>query len=293
MLKTTIKMLVVSLLIFSGSAFAQNGAVVTAVVSPAWVNQQDTRVALRPGYKVGPSDRIETAKDGRVQLAFSNDAEFQLGQDAQFKAHQLERPSAADEPYEGFVEVLVGAFRYIGESFGPGPQKSNFRVKVGLSTIGLRGTDFWGVTDRTTDTIVLIEGAITVTPDTGQPFTMDTPQTIVQNVSGLGAGPVETVDMATLQSSAAETALSEGKGVMTESGSYQVVLMSLNSDQSAQKYAATIDAQGYPARVEYAPEINKNRILISGFASREDAKYFTKNTAANLGIKDAWIKRSR
>lgn len=273
------------------------GAIVTGVVSPAWVIQQDRKIALKPGYRIAPTDTVETSTHGRVQMAFSNDAEFQLGQEAEFKAHQLERPAANNatdtEPYRGFVEVVKGAFRYIGESFGPGPQNTDFRVKVGYSTIGLRGTDFWGVTDRITDTIVLIEGAITITPDVGQPFTMDTPQTIVQAVAGQGAGPIDSVDMATLQQSAAETTLPNGQGVMTKAGRYQVILGSLVSSQKAQEYATSIDTLGYPAEVEYAAEINRNRILINGFISRADAKYFVENSAGDLGVSGAWIKRSQ
>lgn len=293
MFKQSLKPLLAIIFFFSPPLLAQDGARVTGLISPAWVVQETGRTALSPGYRVQPGDRIETDTGGRVQMAFSNDAEFQLGAEAEFRSHQLEAGATQDEAYQGFVEVFKGAFRYIGEVFGPGPQNSSFSVKVGYSTIGLRGTDFWGVTDRTTDTIVLIEGAITVTPDSGQPFTMDTPQTIVQNVVGSGPGAIGTVNAETLGRSAAETRLTRGMGVLTEDGRYQVVLGSLESERRAMGLSQRIDTQGYPATVEYAPEINRYRVLVSGLDSREDAKFFAKNTATNLGVPDAWIRISR
>jgi len=291
MLKQFLQLSGIIICCISIQSFAQDGARVTGVISPAWVVQQNNKIALKPGYQISPSDTIETAAGGRIQMAFSNDAEFQLGEQAEFIAHQLESGSTATEPYEGFVEVFKGAFRYIGEVFGPGPQKTNFRVNVGFSTIGLRGTDFWGVTDRTTDTIVLIDGAITVTPDNGQPFTMDNPQTIVQNVVGSGAGTIDSVDAETLGKSAAQTVLTQGKGVLTEAGQYQVVLGSLSSRPNALNYAAKIDEQGFPAAVEFSPARNSNRILVSGFSTLEDAQFFAQNTAKTFGVNDAWIKK--
>ena len=107
MIKLILKITTAVLLGFcSFYSFAQDGAQVVAVVSPAWAVQGGDRIPLKPGYQVLPTDLIETAGEGRVQFAFSNNAEFQLGEKAKFKGHRLSKPEQSDEPYDGFVEVL-------------------------------------------------------------------------------------------------------------------------------------------------------------------------------------------
>jgi hypothetical protein len=250
----------------------QANAVVSGMQAPVWIERSGTRQPLQAGASLLPGDRLSTGKDARVVLNMPDDSTVKLGEKVQFEIRELQ-PAQAGQPLRGFLRILTGAFRYTTNPSGKAKARQ-LDVQVGTATIGIRGTDVWGKSGPKQDLVCLIEGKIEISREGENPVLMKEALSVYTAAPKKPANPLSAVDMATVQTLALETELSQGQGVMRAGGAYGVFLYSETKEAKAKSRQQRLQKNGYAAEV-YAVQLEgqpRYRVAIPNFASVEDAR---------------------
>ena len=271
---------------------ASTDNIVEALQMPAWYERAGVEQALRPGTELEPGDIIRTGESARVLLRLAEGSIVKLGADARFRIERLDSDPQTGGVFDALLSVLRGAFRFTTTELGLN-RKRKVDVNIGTFAIGIRGTDIWGRSRDGSDLFALLEGKVSVQHDGAPAFTMQDPLTYVTADSGKPMSAIQTADMATVNTLAAETELQNGKGVLTIGGEWTVNLMSLQNDTAALALQEQLTRSGYAADIE-TTEVKGTvytRLRIRGFASREDAGSFAGDIDNQYGIRQPWIIR--
>jgi hypothetical protein len=123
------------------------------------------------GARVRRNEVIETGPQGRSQFIFADETVLDI---APFSKVTLDELVFDPNQNRGNLALTVveGAFRFISGTLA----KESYRVKTPSATIGIRGTVFDLVVENTgATTVVLRQGAVTVTNLANVSVTVDTP----------------------------------------------------------------------------------------------------------------------
>lgn len=137
-----------ALLLFApASAWASAGKAIF-VYGKATVQSSDgDRRALNKGDALESGDTIVTAANGRVQIRMTDGGLLALRPSTEFiieKFHYVadgEKTSQLGEEPASFFALIKGGFRSITGAVGRA-DKSDYRVRTAVATIGIRGTDY-------------------------------------------------------------------------------------------------------------------------------------------------------
>ncbi|NND59320.1 MAG: FecR domain-containing protein [Gammaproteobacteria bacterium] len=133
-----------------GLAHADAGKVMF-VYGKAFVMSADgNRAALTKGSTVQSGDTIVTSANGRVQLRMEDGGLLALKPQTEFVIEEFNFPASAGGPVaatgepRSFFALVKGGFRSITGAVGKN-DKSDYRVRTPVATIGIRGTDYTAV----------------------------------------------------------------------------------------------------------------------------------------------------
>ncbi|NNF67321.1 MAG: FecR domain-containing protein, partial [Gammaproteobacteria bacterium] len=114
------------------------------------VSPDGSRAALNKGSTVQSGDTIITSANGRVQMRMEDGGLLALRPQTEFVIEEFNFPTAAGgtsasngEP-RSFFALVKGGFRSITGAIGKA-DKSDYRVRTPVATIGIRGTDYTAV----------------------------------------------------------------------------------------------------------------------------------------------------
>ncbi len=130
----------------SCSAFANVGKVVLAVGDVKVQRQQIE--ALTRGAPLLEGDIIKTGKNGRAQLLMVDGARIAVKPNTELSLdeYKYQKPSdapvAVDSDSSLTMSLIKGGFRTISGAIGKGEDKTKYKVKTPVATIGIRGTDY-------------------------------------------------------------------------------------------------------------------------------------------------------
>ncbi len=127
---------------------------------------------LSVGAPVFQNQKVGTGEAARLELTFDDGTKLTLGEHA-----TMTLDTFVYDPAQGNGELALavkGAFRFVSGKISRQPNKQ-VAVTTPQSTIGIRGTEFWGgpIDDQALG-VFLIEGAVTVTNAAGEQV-LDTP----------------------------------------------------------------------------------------------------------------------
>lgn len=125
-------------------------------------DQTNRTLARRSPVFVG--DKLVTAADSQVQLRMKDGAMISLGPNAEFIIKAYTDDATGDKKDAAVLTLVQGGLRTISGSI----DKSAYKMETPIATLGIRGTvfDVYVKGDGTT-TVVLRDGAVDVTGDTG------------------------------------------------------------------------------------------------------------------------------
>lgn len=270
-------------------AGAQDETTVAAVQMPAWVEREGRVLPVRPGFVMRPGDVLLTGGRGRVHIDTPDGSIVKLGSDGRIGFNELKvRPEAGESLFEGVLNVAKGAFRFTTRLAGRASRR-DVRVRVGVVTAGVRGTDIWGKSDDAKDLVCLLEGKISVTSDGAPEQQMTEALSFYVVPKGAPPNPIGPVDVNKVVNEwAPQTELAPDGASLTADGRFRVVLMSRTSANAALWLAERLNAVGYPAEAADLGD-GTARLQIAGFASREDAERFTREIEGVQGIRGAFV----
>lgn len=251
-------------------AIAAAPATVELVQAPAWVERGGRPLALAPGMELKSGDVVRTGEGARAYLRLAEGSRVKLGEGARFGLHT--RSMNPERNFRGALDVLTGAFRFTTGKVRKSVSRE-VAIRVGTATVGIRGTDIWGKTDKDGDLVALIEGRIEITRG-GATTEMGQAMSYYDAPRGKEA-EVKPLDAAVFARLARQTEILGGDGAAGARGKWRIMLASMASQDAAlETYDAAHEA-GFAARIKpVAAEDGSWRyeITVRGFANATEAE---------------------
>ena len=144
-----------------GTALFANIGTIMATKGSGVVKRSSGDVAAKIGLKLLEGDTIITQKKSRVQVMLLDETVVTIGANSKFSFKEYlfdgKNSKVAMSASRGFFRSVTGRIGKLA------PQR--FKVKTASATIGIRGTDFWGITGEETERVTCNKGAITIEYD--------------------------------------------------------------------------------------------------------------------------------
>ena len=273
------------LILFSNflvSAWAAPQAVVDAVQMPAWLDHGGRVLPLAPGLEVKSGDRLRTGEGARAYLKLPEGSIVKLGESAQLTYQTEPTPSI----FTAALDVATGAFRFTTSALQK-LRKRNVSIQVGTATIGIRGTDVWGKSDKGSDLVMLIEGHVEVAPAVGEAFELKEPMAVFTAPKGGPAAPITLATPDAFKARARETDIWPGDGSARRGGRWSLLLGNATDESAALELYDQARQAGYAARIR--PQRAESgawqyEVLISGYANEADAAAAAIRVKVSLSI---------
>ncbi len=225
-------------------ALAAAPASVEAVQAPAWLERDGRSLPLAAGMELRSGDLVRTGSGARVYLLLAEGSRVKLGESARFSLHT--RSLRPEKSFRGALDVLTGAFRFTTAKLKKALPR-DVAIRVGTATIGIRGTDVWGKTDKDGDLVALLEGRIEITR-AGQSTELAQPLTYFDAPAGQAA-TVKTLDPDVFRKLARQTEILDGDGAARARGKWQVLAGTAASEAAALDIYDQARDAGFAARI--------------------------------------------
>jgi hypothetical protein len=269
----------------AGTAAARPASAFTveAVQMPAWRNEAGARVPLSPGDTVNPQQEVQTGEKAGLVLRVPEGSLVRLGEKTQLGIQRLEVQEVEGRTaVRSQLRVFEGFFRFTTSTVAKVLGDRQIDVGVRTATIGIRGTDFWAMTDDKHDAACLFEGNVALeTRDQGA-LTLDKPTAFWARFFDQPVKPVGNATPDELAKFLASTELKPGQGVAVPGGRWRVVAAALPAVAGAQQLAARLRGEGYPAVVKLRK--GQHEVRLNGLASRADAEAVLAKVAGIAGV---------
>lgn len=258
--------------------------VVEAVQMPAWIDPGGERQPLAPGDTVSNNQAVETGADAALVLRLPEGSQVRLGEKSRLEVPQLEVERAPGEPVQVRSRLRLGDgfLRFTTSVVGKAVGKREVEIGLRTATIGIRGTDFWTMTDAAHDAACLFEGRIDLA-------TRDQGGLVLEQPTAFWARfferPVQPVGNATPQELArflGSTEPKPGRGIAVVGGRWRTVAGAPRDAAAAAALARRLREAGYPARVRAARGVHEVRI--DQLATRQDAAAVLEKIAGIDGV---------
>ena len=270
-------------LLFSTAVLAAAAATVEAVQSPAWRDRGGITAPLAAGMELRSGDVLRTGPGARAYLILAEGSRVKLGEAAQFTFHtQALRP---EKSFRGALDIVAGAFRFTTAKLKKALPR-DVAIRVGTATIGIRGTDIWGKTDKDGDLVALLEGRIEITR-AGQTTELAQPMTYFDAPTGKAAA-VKTLDLETLVKLARQTEIIAGEGAARARGKWRVLAGTAASEQAALELYDRIREAGFPAHIRPRQTDGGGwsyELRLVGYSSAAEAEVAAARLKAATGLK--------
>jgi hypothetical protein len=270
-------------LLLPAAVFAAAPATVEAVQSPAWRDRGGITVPLAAGMELHSGDVLRTGPGARAYLLLAEGSRIKLGEGAQFTFHSKSlRP---EKSFRGALDIVAGAFRFTTAKLKKALPR-DVAIRVGTATIGVRGTDIWGKTDKDGDLVALIEGRIEIVR-AGQTTELAQPMTYFDAPTGKAA-QVKSLDMETFVKLARQTEILPGDGAARAKGKSRVLVATAASEQAALELYDRIRDVGFAARI--LPRATQSggwiyELRLGGYANTAEAEVAASVLQARTGLK--------
>lgn len=272
-------------LLLSAPVFAAAAATVEAVQAPAWRDRDGITSPLAAGMELKSGDLVRTGPGARAYLMLAEGSRVKLGEGARFSFHS--RSLRPEKSFRAALDILAGAFR-----FTTGTLKKTLprdvAIRVGTATVGIRGTDLWGRTDKDGDMVALLEGRIEITR-AGQATELAQPLTYYDAPRGQAAA-VKVLDPELFKQLARQTEILAGDGAARTRGSWRVVAGDAASEEAALELYDRIREAGFAARIkprEVEGEGLRYELQLGGYASAAEAEVASARLKAATGLKSS------
>jgi hypothetical protein len=255
---------------------------------PAWTSRDGKRRPLSPGDTVSTAQEIETAASAGLVLKMAEGSIVRLGEKTRLGVQRLEVNDADGRiAVRSELKLFDGFFRFATSAVAKVAGQREIDVSLRTATIGIRGTDFWSMTDAEHDAACLFEGNIALATRDQGALTLDKPTAFWARFFNQPVKPVGNATPDELAIFLKSTELSPGKGVAVMGGRWRVVAAAAGSDTAAQALATRLSEAGYPTQVRAKEAQGKkvHEVRINGFATRGDAQAILDKIAAVDGVR--------
>jgi FecR protein/SPOR domain len=265
---------------------ATTSTVVEAIQLPAWVERNGQRRAAEPGVQLRANDKAITAGDARMLLRMSDRSMIKLGENTEFLIETLavRQPQAAGpSELSATLRLVTGVFRYATDYSSKAlGNKRELNLKMATATVGIRGTDFWSMTDAAHDAVCMFEGKVEVVRDNRPGVMLDKPGAFWVVFTGEAEKPAGQATPDQLAKFIGQAEMQPGQGIVLQGGQWRTVAGLMPSGVQANALRTNLQAAGYPAEV--VAKDGKFEVRINQLATREDAEAVLKQLQSNTAL---------
>ena len=267
----------------SAPVLAAAAATVEAVQSPAWRDRGGVTLPLAAGMELQSGDVLRTGPGARAYLMLAEGSRVKLGEGAHFALHT--RSLQPEKSFRGALDIVAGAFRFTTAKLKKTLPR-DVAIRVGTATIGIRGTDVWGKTDKDGELVALLEGRIEIAR-AGQTTELAQPMTYFDAPTGKVA-EVKPLDLETFAKLARQTEITTGDGATRRNGKTSVLAATAASEEAALELHERIRAAGFDVRIRLREVEGGSwsyELRLVGYASAAEAAVAAARMRAATGIK--------
>jgi hypothetical protein len=265
---------------------ATSSTVVEAIQLPAWVERNGQRRAAEPGVQLRATDKAITAGNARMLLRMSDRSVIKLGENTEFLIETLtvRQPQAAGpSELSATLRLVTGVFRYATDYSSKAlGNKRELNLKMATATVGIRGTDFWSMTDAEHDAVCMFEGKVEVVRDNKPGIMLDKPGAFWVVFTGEPEKPAGQATPDQLAKFIGQAEMQPGQGIVLQGGRWRTVAGLMPSGGQANALRTRLQTAGYPADV--LAKDGKFEVRINQLATREDAEAVLKQLQANAAL---------
>lgn len=146
------------LLLLNLALFANIGTVMAFKGSALVKQNSGEQTKVYSGLKLSQGDTIFTQKKSRVQVMLLDETVVTIGSNSKFSFNEYlydgKKSKVTMSASRGFFRSVTGKIGKLA------PQR--FKVKTASATIGIRGTDFWGIVGEETEKVTCNRGKISI-----------------------------------------------------------------------------------------------------------------------------------
>ena len=267
-------------------AAAPRDTVIEAVQLPAWVEHNGQRQPAQPGQRLRVNDTVVTANASRILLRMPDRSVIKLGEKTEFKIEALaskQQSAAGPTHMQSALRLITGVFRYATDYTSKALGNTrDINLSVATATVGIRGTDFWAMSDTEHDAVCLFEGHVAVQRGQREDIHLDKPGafwTVRTNEAETPKG-IATPDQLAKFINQAE--LQPGSGILLEGGRWRAVAGLLPSGNAAAALRERLQGAGYPTDVRMKRE--RYEVRINNFATEADAQAVLQRLQADTSL---------
>lgn len=271
---------------------AADTTVIEAVQLPAQIERQGQRRAAEPGALLREGDKAITAAGSRMLLRMSDRSTVRLGEATEFLVQTLQRSpqDGASQISAGF-KLITGVFRYATDySSKVVGNKTDLKLDLATATVGIRGTDFWAMSDADHDAVCVFEGHVAVERGASAVADLQKPGAFWVTFTGKPEAPAGQATPDQLAKFIGQAEMRPGQGVLLQGGEWRLVAAANATGPQANELRDRLQAAGYPARV--AGQGKGFEVRINQFASEQDARSVLAKLAP-LGVTQGSVVRAR
>ncbi len=276
-------LLLVSTCLTGGHAWAAvQGTAVEAVQLPAWVERHGQQRPAQPGQMLRPGDLAVTASGSRMLLRMPDRSTIRLGEDTRFEIERMDmhaRDAAGRSDLNASLNLITGVFRYAtdysSKALGHGRQVN---LRMATATVGIRGTDFWSMTDADHDAVCVFEGKVDVLREGKDTISLSKPGAFWVVFTGQPENPAGQATPEQLAKFIDQADMQPGRGVLVAGGRWRVVAGVSGNVNEASGLRDRLRAAGYPAEVVIRQ--GRHEVRINELATREDAEHVLNRLSA-------------
>lgn len=267
--------------------------VIEAVQLPAWVERHGQRRPAQPGIALRNSDKAVTAAQARMLLRLPDRSEVKLGEATELVIEDMSivrQGAARPQQINSSLRLVTGVFRYATDLASKlAGDTRRLDLKLATATVGIRGTDFWSMTDAEHDAVCVFEGKVAVQRDAKDEISLDKPGAFWVTFTGKPETPAGQATPDQLVKFIGQAELSPGSGVLIQGGRWRAVLGLLPNAARASDLREKLAAAGYPAEV--LAKDGKFELRINQFATEQDARAVVQRLSAqsDLGLQAARV----
>jgi hypothetical protein len=247
---------------------------VEAVQLPAWVERQGQRRPAQPGQSLRDGDKAITAAGSRMLLRMSDRSVIKLGESTELEIQMLERRStdvARQSEIKAAMRLVTGVFRYATDYTSKAlGHRRELELEMATATVGIRGTDFWSMSDTEHDAVCVFEGAVEVSRAERPGIALDKPGAFWVVFTGQPEQPAGQATPEQLAKFIGQAELAPGSGILLEGGRWRVVAAERASVATASRLRTQLQAAGYPA--EMMAKSAGHEVRINQLATQADAQ---------------------
>ncbi|MDO9569520.1 MAG: FecR family protein [Hydrogenophaga sp.] len=261
---------------------AAANTVVEAVQLPAWVERQGQRSAAQPGQQLRDNDKAITADGARMLLRLQDRSVIKLGEKTQLQidAMAVRQPRGEPSSITSSLRLITGVFRYATDYTSKAlGYKRELNLQMATATLGIRGTDFWSMTDAEHDAVCVFDGSVAVVRDAKPEIVLDKPGAFWVVFTGQPEQPAGQATPDQLAKFIGQAEMKQGSGILLQGGRWRTVAGVRTRVSEAVALRLRLQTAGYPAVM--VSNNGRHEVRINQLATREDAEAVLARLQAN------------